>query len=202
MLLSSSRSSFVFFFLQNISGTFTAFINLISQIMAPNARTAAIYYFITALFILLACFDTYFALPLNVRTCFFLYLMDLLLMKNRKTRKHIINFVIVSKRFYRYHELLHQKELNKRQLESNTRGKKEELPYWKIVSKCSSQLFNIFVVFFVTLALFPSVQSDIKRSSAEFIVPNDFYVSVMCFLTFNVTAMIGSSIASIVQWVI
>lgn len=35
--------------------------------MAPNARTAAIYYFITALFILLACFDTYFALPINVR---------------------------------------------------------------------------------------------------------------------------------------
>ena len=34
--------------------------------MSPNARTAAIYYFITALFILLACFDTYFALPLNV----------------------------------------------------------------------------------------------------------------------------------------
>ena len=31
-----------------------------------SARTAAIYYFITGLFMLLACFDTYFALPLNV----------------------------------------------------------------------------------------------------------------------------------------
>lgn len=40
--------------------------------MAPNARTAAIYYFITALFILLACFDTYFALPINVKITFFL----------------------------------------------------------------------------------------------------------------------------------
>ncbi|KMR04460.1 equilibrative nucleoside transporter 1-like isoform 1 protein [Lasius niger] len=49
----------------NISGTFTAIINFLAQIMAPNARTAAIYYFITALFILLACFDTYFALPIN-----------------------------------------------------------------------------------------------------------------------------------------
>jgi hypothetical protein len=36
--------------------------------MSPNQRTAAIYYFITALFVLLACFDTYFALPLNVST--------------------------------------------------------------------------------------------------------------------------------------
>ncbi|XP_046383683.1 equilibrative nucleoside transporter 1 isoform X2 [Ischnura elegans] len=49
----------------NISGTFTAIISIISLAVAPNVRTAAIYYFITALFILLACFDTYFALPLN-----------------------------------------------------------------------------------------------------------------------------------------
>ncbi|KAK2588719.1 hypothetical protein KPH14_001609 [Odynerus spinipes] len=152
----------------NISGTFTAIINLLSQIMAPNARTAAIYYFITALFILLACFDTYFALPLN--------------------------------RFYRYHELVHQKETNKRQLENSTRGKKESLPYWKIVSQCFPQLFNTFIVFCVTLTLFPSVQSDIKRSYEDFTVPSDYYISVMCFLTFNVTAMIGSSIASAVQW--
>lgn len=55
-----------YFFLQNVSGTFTAIISIISLAAAPNARTAAIYYFITALFVLLACFDTYFALPLNV----------------------------------------------------------------------------------------------------------------------------------------
>ena len=51
---------------QNLSGTIVALINIMSIAMAPNPRTAAIYYFITALFILLACFDTYFALPLNV----------------------------------------------------------------------------------------------------------------------------------------
>lgn len=44
-----------------------AVINLVSISVAPNPRTAAIYYFITALFVLLACFDTYFALPLNVK---------------------------------------------------------------------------------------------------------------------------------------
>lgn len=152
----------------NISGTFTAIINLLSQILAPSERTAAIYYFITALFVLLACFDTYFALPLN--------------------------------RFYRYHELLHQKEMNKRQLENSTRGKNETPPYWKVVSQCFPQLFNTFLVFFVTLTLFPSVQSDIKRSNEDFLVPHDFYASIMCFLVFNITAMIGSSIASAVQW--
>merc|ERR1719300_2056645 len=49
----------------NLAGTIVALINIMSITMSPNARTAAIYYFITALFILLACFDTYFALPLN-----------------------------------------------------------------------------------------------------------------------------------------
>lgn len=49
----------------NISGTFVAIIKLVSHILSPDPRTAAIYYFITALFVLLACFDTYFALPIN-----------------------------------------------------------------------------------------------------------------------------------------
>lgn len=50
-------------------------INFLAQYMAPNPRTAAIYYFITALFILLACFDTYFALPINVRFTIFLSIL-------------------------------------------------------------------------------------------------------------------------------
>lgn len=57
----------------NISGCFTAVLSIISEVMfTGSARTAAIYYFITALFILLICFDTYFALPLNVSliSCF------------------------------------------------------------------------------------------------------------------------------------
>ncbi|KAG5331772.1 S29A3 protein, partial [Acromyrmex charruanus] len=151
----------------NISGTFTAIINFLAQIMAPNARTAAIYYFITALFILLACFDTYFALPIN--------------------------------RFYRYHELLHQKETNKRQLENNSRGKHKPA-YWKVFKACFPQCFNIFLIFFVTLALFPSVQSDIQFSDKNFVISSEYYSSVMCFLTFNITAMLGSLIASLVQW--
>lgn len=50
----------------NVSGAFTAVISILSSSMASSVRTAAIYYFITAMFVLLVCFDTYFALPLNV----------------------------------------------------------------------------------------------------------------------------------------
>lgn len=50
----------------NVSGTFTAIISIASTYMSSSVRTAAIYYFIGAMFVLLLCFDTYFALPLNV----------------------------------------------------------------------------------------------------------------------------------------
>lgn len=51
----------------NISGSFTVVISIISSFVASSQRMAAIYYFIVAMFVLLICFDTYFALPLNVR---------------------------------------------------------------------------------------------------------------------------------------
>lgn len=50
----------------NVSGAFTSIIAIFSTMFASSPRTAAIYYFIGAMFVLLACFDTYFALPLNV----------------------------------------------------------------------------------------------------------------------------------------
>lgn len=50
----------------NISGLFAAVVSFISVFVSSSLRTAAIYYFITAVFILLIAFDTYFALPLNV----------------------------------------------------------------------------------------------------------------------------------------
>ncbi|XP_034255832.1 equilibrative nucleoside transporter 2 isoform X2 [Thrips palmi] len=150
----------------NISGTFTAIISFISLLMAPNIRTAAIYYFITALLVLLACFDTYFALPLN--------------------------------RFYRYHELMSQKELQQKKRENT--GATPRTPFFAVFKKCWPQCINVFMVFFVTLALFPTVQSDIKRSDPNFFVEDRFYDSILCYLTFNICAMIGSCMSTWARW--
>lgn len=57
----------------NLSGTFTSIANIASISITPDARTAAIYYFTTALFVLLTCFNTYFALPSNVSNYTFEY---------------------------------------------------------------------------------------------------------------------------------
>ena len=79
----STRKTICIFVDQNISGALTAMISLLSKYFSESSvegsdssaskidlRTSAIYYFITALFVLLACFDTYFALPINVRVNF------------------------------------------------------------------------------------------------------------------------------------
>ena len=50
----------------NISGLFAAIVQICSAYIFSSYRTSAIYYFITAMLVLLICFDTYFALPLNV----------------------------------------------------------------------------------------------------------------------------------------
>jgi len=147
----------------NLSGTIVALINLLCISLSPNPRTAAIYYFITALFMLLACFDTYFALPLN--------------------------------RFYRYHEHLHHKSVVETQ-------KSVILPtsYWDIFKKCAPQLLNICLVFGTTLSVFPAVLSDVDRVYSSFFLSRDYFVSVTCFLTFNMCAVIGNLLPSLISW--
>lgn len=68
----------------NISGTLTSVVNIAAIALAPSPRTAAIYYFLAALLVLLACFDTYFALPLCVSL-------------NKQTRPyHLFTFLVNS----------------------------------------------------------------------------------------------------------
>ena len=57
-------------------------------------------------------------------------------------------------RFYRYHEQIYQKSVS-----DNKKSVIYVLSYWNIFKKCFPQLVNIFLVFFVTLSLFPAVLS-------------------------------------------
>lgn len=49
----------------NICGTLVTLINIISKALAPDPRTAAIYYFVGTLAVLIACLITFHVLPLN-----------------------------------------------------------------------------------------------------------------------------------------
>ncbi|KAK5644411.1 hypothetical protein RI129_005711 [Pyrocoelia pectoralis] len=146
----------------NISGTFTSLVRIFSDTFASSVRMSAIYYFISALFVLLLCFDTYFALPLN--------------------------------RYYRHHELKEQRENHARKLQAM--GASERIPYFYIFRKCLPQLINIFLVFFITLSIFPAVQANVAQNDPNFFLGDTYFTSITCFLTFNMCAMIGSSLTS------
>jgi len=144
----------------NLSGTIVALINIMSIAMAPNPRTAAIYYFITALFILLACFDTYFALPLN--------------------------------RFFRYHDHIYSKALQEKKKSGRQLRVIHSIPFLKIFRQCLPQCINIFLIFFVTLTVYPSVCSEVHMAHSDFVIPNEYFIPVTCFLTMNLFAVFGN----------
>lgn len=102
-------------------------------------------------------------------------------------------------KFYRYHEMLQEKNAEQNRL--TKKETKSRPPYWKIFKQAGPQLFNIFFIFFVTLSVFPTVHSDIKRNSDDFIIPAQFFVTITCFLTFNFFAMLGSLATSWCTWV-
>ncbi|KAF9408061.1 hypothetical protein HW555_012123, partial [Spodoptera exigua] len=147
----------------NICGTLIVFLNWCS-VFFDNPRTAAIYYFIGGMFVLLICIDTYFALPLN--------------------------------KFYRYHESLQQQMVADR--EDNKNANTPHVSRLKICGQAFVQLYNVFIVFFVTLSVFPSVISDISPNVEGFL--GDNFVRMTCFLTFNLTATIGNITASTWQF--
>lgn len=65
--------------------------------------------------------------------------------------------MVLFQRFYRHFELKEKKE-NERQ-KHKYRGIKERPPYLYILKSCFPQLLNVFMVFFVTLSIFPAVHS-------------------------------------------
>lgn len=54
--------------------------------------------------------------------------------------------------------MVHEKERERSQIENGGNASARP-PYWTIFKQASPQLFNIFFVFFVTLAIFPAVHS-------------------------------------------
>lgn len=113
----------------------------------------------------------------------------------------MVNFRFVLQKFYRYHELLQEKNAALASSSSDKKEGKSRPPYWKIFKQAGPQLFNIFFIFFVTLSVFPTVHSDIKRTNDDFFISEKFFVTITCFLTFNAFAMLGSLATSWCTWV-
>lgn len=71
-----------------------------------------------------------------------------------------------------------------------------------VLRRCWTQCYNVFMVFFVTLSVFPAVMSNVKVFSHDFLIQDpNYFVQIVCFLTFNLFAFFGNLCADWVQWV-
>ncbi|ETN84981.1 nucleoside transporter [Necator americanus] len=67
-----------------------------------------------------------------------------------------------------------------------------------------TQMVNVYLVFFVSLCVFPGIMVDVRDELVgqeySFILPERFFVPITCFLLFNVFAFIGSMLAGRYQY--
>lgn len=166
----------------NLSGVFTSVISIISIVASPNPRTAAVYYFIVAIVVLLIAFDAYFVLPL---TKFYQYYKKSVatspLEQSKMRCQDYMNAFVVSCK-----------------------------TYWVVVKKIWLQLFGVWFVFTITLVLFPAIQSSIvmirdSETGLPRIFSDDFekkglWVAIFCFLSFNLFAFLGNLTSEFVRW--
>lgn len=155
----------------NICGTLVTLLSLASKYF-QNLRTSAIYYFIGGMFVLLICFDTFFAMPLN--------------------------------RFYRYHDTLQQRTMHVNPAlaatNPNASPGRVRTPYGTIFLQASLQLYNVFMTFFVSLAVFPAVMAGVKPIETYEGFLGENFTEIACFLVFNFTAVIGNVSATMWQY--
>lgn len=193
----------------NISGTFTSTVALLSIWLAPEPQVAAIYYFITALVVIFICLVSYNYLPHN---SFFRHhdqsdsgkevhleiahidpqpsIPQQATNNNEATKDEIpdtlretVDAMVPKPKVNAEEEATFMSELNKK---------------WIVLTKCWPQCLNVFLTFYITLALFPAILVDIKQVGDTF--SEKYFCPFNCFFLFNFFAMIGNVISNWTTW--
>ncbi|KAL8618131.1 hypothetical protein ACOMHN_034358 [Nucella lapillus] len=144
----------------NISGTFVALLNIVVIALSPDAKSSAIYYFLTAVLVLLIAVDSYVLLP---HTTFFHHFKSVMKWRQAEHKKSRPQQETFLARIW---------------------------TYWQVFKQIWVLALSVWLVFVVSLALFPQIQSDIKRLS--FPISDLYWTPVFCFLSFNLFAMLGN----------
>lgn len=188
----------------NFSGTFISIVNLLFNWLAPKPEEAAVCYFATALFVITICLITYNLLSLSP---FFRYHDRPATQDNTNE----IEFIITKEpsnqeRSNEIPETLRKtvdamvprpKEGSSENREANS-FRDDLNQKWQVFLKCWPQCLNVFLTFFVTLALFPSVMADIKQLQDHF--DKSYFTPFACFFIFNFSALVGNIISGWTTW--
>uniref|UniRef100_A0A8R1DH53 Uncharacterized protein n=1 Tax=Caenorhabditis japonica TaxID=281687 RepID=A0A8R1DH53_CAEJA len=113
-----------------------------------------------------------------------------------------VSFLVLKKqRFYQFYSARAEKQRSKNEESSAGKGFANYLTTFK---EAFPQLVNVFLVFFVTLSIFPGVmmyvKDEKKGGTYDFPLPQNYFMDVTTFLQFNVFAFLGSIVAGRKQW--
>ncbi|KAI1293865.1 Equilibrative nucleoside transporter 3 [Halotydeus destructor] len=148
----------------NVGGTFASLASIISIAVSSGPKTAAILYFSIAVIYMAAIVVIYWTLDRNP--------------------------------FYRfYKEKVRTDDSTGNATPIAERSLSETIDLYKsVLSKCWVHCLNTYLVFFVTLSVFPAVQANI--TSVNDIFPKAYFAPMTTFLTFNLFASLGNILAS------
>lgn len=105
--------------------------------------------------------------------------------------------VLPLNKFYKHFDRLAQESSGIKVIEPTVSFTQKLTDYWDVFKQIWPQCLNVFMVFFVTLAIFPAVHANIE-SAGQMEYLGYYFTPVTCFLLFNATAMIGNMITSLV----
>ncbi|VDN52021.1 unnamed protein product [Dracunculus medinensis] len=112
-----------------------------------------------------------------------------------------VSFIYLSKSPY---YLYHMKNAEKKQTSSNVESENTVALKWKVYKEIwkegSIHFYNVFIVMFVTLAIFPAIQVHI-RERAGFVIPRQYFTLIFTFLSFAFFSMIGALASKWILWV-
>ncbi|KAK6759481.1 hypothetical protein RB195_021205 [Necator americanus] len=111
-------------------------------------------------------------------------------------------FLLKKQRFYQYYsKRAMQAGLTEGDVKKSGPSAQEYLDAFK---QGWTQMVNVYLVFFVSLCVFPGIMVDVRDELVgqeySFILPERFFVPITCFLLFNVFAFIGSMLAGRYQY--
>lgn len=117
-------------------------------------------------------------------------------------------------RFFRYHVLDERRQhgedaekLTESGLSDSVEASKtpanQRPPYMLVLRYAWKQCLNVFLVFFVTLSVFPVIQAGIQPLNSKFMgdetTTKSYWSAVFCFLVFNGSAMVGNLVPNYMQ---
>nr|XP_027198136.1 equilibrative nucleoside transporter 1-like isoform X2 [Dermatophagoides pteronyssinus] len=199
----------------NVCGTFTSLMNIATIALSPNKRIAAIYFFTSAIVVLLIAFISFIFLKKN--KFFLYYLQNTHLKESTTTTTGTTTTIdgttdIEMKTKTENQNLLSDTTTNgslNKDLESHAKineqkSKSERPPYLYVYRYVWKQCLNVFLLFFVTLAIFPVIPSDVRPLNPELFGSKEktdqYYVAIACFLLFNFFALLGNLVPNFVRF--